>query len=91
MTYRLGAMKPETTIEDTVTADELAKQVALDKVSRRFHLLGTLFSHGHAGCFGCQADLLYIVRFPLRKHLLVGLSERSRDHPSNALVRQCNN
>jgi hypothetical protein len=29
-------MKPETTIEDVVTADELAKQVALDKVSRGF-------------------------------------------------------
>ena len=26
-------MKPETTVEETVTADELAKQVALDKVS----------------------------------------------------------
>ena len=34
MTYQLGAMKPETTVEETVTADELAKQVALDKVSR---------------------------------------------------------
>ena len=33
MTYQLGAMKPETTVEETVTADELAKQVALDKVS----------------------------------------------------------
>jgi ribose 5-phosphate isomerase RpiB len=34
LTYQLGAMKPETTVEETVTADELAKQVALDKVSR---------------------------------------------------------
>ena len=33
LTYQLGAMKPETTVEETVTADELAKQVALDKVS----------------------------------------------------------
>jgi hypothetical protein len=32
LTYQLGAMKPETTGEETVTADALAKQVALDKV-----------------------------------------------------------
>lgn len=34
MTYQLGAMKPETTVEETITADAVAKQVALDKVSR---------------------------------------------------------
>jgi hypothetical protein len=31
-------MKPETTIEETVTADAMAKQVALDKVSRAFSI-----------------------------------------------------
>lgn len=34
LTYTLGALKPETANADTVTADELAKQVALDKVGR---------------------------------------------------------
>jgi len=32
LTYRLGAMKPETVNEEMVTADDRAKQVALDKV-----------------------------------------------------------
>jgi hypothetical protein len=33
-------MKPETTGEETVTADALAKQVALDKVRRWFPSVG---------------------------------------------------
>lgn len=32
LTYTLGAMKPETVIKEVVTADAIAKQVALDKV-----------------------------------------------------------
>ena len=32
LTYTLGAMKPETVKEEVVTADAMAKQVALDKV-----------------------------------------------------------
>ena len=32
LTYRLGAMKPETASASVVTADETAKQLALNKV-----------------------------------------------------------
>jgi hypothetical protein len=44
LTYQLGAMKPETTGEETVTADALAKQVALDKVRWWFPSVGDV--HG---------------------------------------------
>ena len=35
-------MKPETTVEETVTADEMVKQVALDKVSLMTLLAGDI-------------------------------------------------
>ena len=35
-------MKPETTVEETVTADEMVKQVALDKVGLMILLAGDI-------------------------------------------------
>lgn len=69
LTYRLGAMKPETTGEETITADDLAKQVALDKVSRSFRPSAILRGCDHVSHSRLQADLWFIVRFPLRKRV----------------------
>lgn len=37
LTYTLGAMRPETAKADVITADAVAKQVALNKVSHNFY------------------------------------------------------
>jgi hypothetical protein len=61
LTYTLGAMKPETANADVITADAVAKQEALNKVSDEYWQW--LWESWRWFC----ADLLCAARYRLRK------------------------